>query len=51
MTTLQRLAWRLLAGIGVLWGAATLTFLAITSVPATRPWQFSAAPTPCPAPS
>ncbi|MBS7596652.1 ABC transporter permease [Pseudomonas sp. RC2C2] len=29
MTTLQRLAWRLLAGIGVLWGAATLTFLAI----------------------
>ncbi|UVL22541.1 ABC transporter permease [Pseudomonas donghuensis] len=29
MTTAQRLAWRLLAGIGVLWGAATLTFLAI----------------------
>ncbi|UVL54476.1 ABC transporter permease [Pseudomonas sp. B21-035] len=29
MTSLQRLAWRLLAGIGVLWGAATLTFLAI----------------------
>ncbi|MDD1016532.1 ABC transporter permease [Pseudomonas rubra] len=29
MMTLQRLAWRLLAGIGVLWGAATLTFLAI----------------------
>ncbi|MCP6699602.1 ABC transporter permease [Pseudomonas donghuensis] len=29
MTTVQRLAWRLLAGIGVLWGAATLTFLAI----------------------
>ncbi|QBF27352.1 ABC transporter permease [Pseudomonas tructae] len=29
MRTLQRLAWRLLAGIGVLWGAATLTFLAI----------------------
>lgn len=29
MTSLQRLAWRLLAGVGVLWGAATLTFLAI----------------------
>ncbi|MCE5981700.1 ABC transporter permease [Pseudomonas sp. LF19] len=29
MTSLQRLTWRLLAGIGVLWGAATLTFLAI----------------------
>ncbi|WP_045194283.1 ABC transporter permease [Pseudomonas sp. 2(2015)] len=29
MTSLKRLAWRLLAGIGVLWGAATLTFLAI----------------------
>jgi peptide/nickel transport system permease protein len=29
MNSIQRIAWRLLAGVGVLWGAATLTFLAI----------------------
>ncbi|MEG1343690.1 MAG: ABC transporter permease, partial [Pseudomonas sp.] len=29
MNSIQRIAWRLLAGLGVLWGAATLTFLAI----------------------
>jgi peptide/nickel transport system permease protein len=29
MTTLKRIVWRLLAGLGVLWGAATLTFVTI----------------------
>lgn len=29
MTLFKRIAWRLLAGLGVLWGAATLTFLAV----------------------
>ncbi|RQO34302.1 ABC transporter permease [Herminiimonas sp. KBW02] len=29
MISLKRILWRLLAGLGVLWGAATLTFVAI----------------------
>ncbi|MNR90282.1 Glutathione transport system permease protein GsiC [compost metagenome] len=29
MISLRRILWRLLAGVGVLWGAATLTFIAI----------------------
>ena len=29
MSLFKSIAWRLLAGIGVLWGAATLTFLAV----------------------
>lgn len=29
MISLKRILWRLLAGLGVLWGAATLTFIAI----------------------
>ncbi|HEY9155350.1 MAG TPA: ABC transporter permease, partial [Opitutaceae bacterium] len=32
-TILQRIFWRLLAGIGVLWGAATLTFITINITP------------------
>ena len=29
MISVKRILWRLLAGLGVLWGAATLTFIAI----------------------